>query len=115
MSIELPEPCILLSSSRSELVQQSCVGPDDQSSEPNNVVCSMVVLSRSFCWRLLTLEPRVLHTPTVSEFHSCDSCSKSVHGTPFALIRHALRDQREGATDVNQSSYWRRFMGKTAE
>eukprot|EP00971_Amphidinium_carterae_P149757 2969067-Amphidinium_carterae.3 len=33
----------------------------------------------------------------------------------FAMIGRALRDQREGLTDVNQISYWRKFQGKSAK
>eukprot|EP00971_Amphidinium_carterae_P055316 1090290-Amphidinium_carterae.3 len=33
----------------------------------------------------------------------------------FAMLGRALRDQREGLTDVNQLSYWKKFQGKIAK
>eukprot|EP00971_Amphidinium_carterae_P173031 3430218-Amphidinium_carterae.1 len=33
----------------------------------------------------------------------------------FAMVRRALRDQREGLTDVSQISYWKKFQGKSAK
>eukprot|EP00971_Amphidinium_carterae_P335976 6472082-Amphidinium_carterae.1 len=33
----------------------------------------------------------------------------------FAMIHRALRDQREGLTEVNKLTYWKKFQGRTVK
>eukprot|EP00971_Amphidinium_carterae_P054306 1069858-Amphidinium_carterae.2 len=45
-------------------------------------------------------------------------CQESLHyltEVQFAMIRRTLRDQREGLTDVNKLTYWKKFQGRTAK